>query len=113
MTPDQHFSLNFCAAGVPDESSNVLAVTGMPWMIINRSALPFGFWRWSAHHLEMVFLRLQQSFNATSDRMPEAQKEIAFRFTIRLLVRSIGTRLRHLTPKARELRDCPLTIFVN
>jgi hypothetical protein len=48
-----------------------LAVIGVPWMIINMSALPTV----GTSHGNGVSSTLNQSFNSTSDRMPEAQKE--------------------------------------
>src|SRR3974377_1800145 len=53
----------------------LLAVTcGFTWIIINVSALPFGLTSVGASTGNRLSSNLDQSFNATSDRMPEIQK---------------------------------------
>ena len=53
----------------------LLAVTcGFTWIILNVSALPFGLTSVGASTGNRLSSNLDQSFNATSDRMPEAQK---------------------------------------
>src|SRR3974377_2390909 len=53
----------------------VLAVTcSFTWIILNGSALPFGLTSVGASTGNRLSSNLDQSFNATSDRMPEIQK---------------------------------------
>lgn len=53
----------------------LLAVTcGFTWIILNVSALPFGLTSVGASTGNRLSSNLDQSFNATSDRMPEIQK---------------------------------------